>query len=265
MCLLTYFPPSVQPDTDALFNGTVTNDDGHGFAIVNGDRIIVRRSLDSVKLIDKFKELRAALPDGPALFHSRFGTAGSISKKNCHPYWIGGEQHSVVGHNGVLSSLFQPRGDDRRSDTKVMAEDFLPFNPFGSLTNPAAQDQLGEFIGGYNKLVFLSVHPTFSDQQAIIINEDRGIWDDGVWYSNSDYRGWRGMHSTPAYTYPYTSTGDYTVFGGRKATTCKECFSLGSVDPEYGYCGFCGWCKDCEQASGSCLCYQRHNQGWYLD
>ncbi|MGH3988803.1 MAG: hypothetical protein ACRDTZ_16060, partial [Pseudonocardiaceae bacterium] len=68
MCLLTFFPSDVDPDCQALYNGTDRNGDGHGFAIVSGDRLITRRGMSAVDMIDTFTKLRRKHRSGPALF-----------------------------------------------------------------------------------------------------------------------------------------------------------------------------------------------------
>ena len=67
MCMLTYFPPGVLPDLEALKNGATFNDDGHGFAIVVDDkRLIIRHGMDSARTIAEFDRLRSKYPKGPA-------------------------------------------------------------------------------------------------------------------------------------------------------------------------------------------------------
>jgi hypothetical protein len=65
------------PDTGTLFNGAYLNDDGHGFAIVADEQLIVQRGMQAEPMIDAFNAARRQYPHGPALFHSRFGTHGA--------------------------------------------------------------------------------------------------------------------------------------------------------------------------------------------
>ena len=80
MCLLTFYPATVMPDTAALRHGSYLNDDGHGFAIVAGARLIVRHGMDAGEMIEAFDVARHHYPDGPALFHSRFATHSADSR-----------------------------------------------------------------------------------------------------------------------------------------------------------------------------------------
>src|SRR5207249_655873 len=108
MCLLTFFPAGVLPDTAALFNGAYLNDDGHGFAIVADEQLIVRRGMHAEAMIEAFDAARHQYPHGPALFHSRLGTHGIRSAANCHPFPVGGDDRALLAHNGILPRSVQP-------------------------------------------------------------------------------------------------------------------------------------------------------------
>ncbi|MGH3588983.1 MAG: hypothetical protein ACRDQ0_21965, partial [Pseudonocardia sp.] len=116
--MLTYLPENVQPDPEALSNGASINNDGHGFAIVAGNRLIIRHGMDPEVVIDHFMRLRAKHRHGPALFHSRWSTAGMVGKSNCHPFRIRGDRRTVLAHNGVFPGIAQPQRGDKRSDTR---------------------------------------------------------------------------------------------------------------------------------------------------
>jgi glutamine amidotransferase len=240
--MLTYFPPDTSPDLDALANGAEFNTDGHGFAIVTGGRIIVRHGMDSARLIERFGEARAEHPEGPALFHSRFATHGTHNRGNCHPFRVGHDARTVLAHNGILPRRVRPRGGDRRSDTRIAAEDFLPRKSYSSWDDPDAQRKLARWLGTENKLVILTVDPRYREH-AYLLNEDAGIWDGGIWYSNSDYRGYDvavGMHAAmddPDAYWP-----------------CPVCLTQGAIGSN-GYCLVCGGCGDCAEPDGYCVCY----------
>ena len=108
MCLLTFLPPDVQPDLSALINGAAVNDDGHGFAVVTHGRLLVQHGMHAEAMIAAFAAARRAHPQGPALFHSRLGTHGARTVANCHPFPVGGDDRTVIAHNGVLPAAVQP-------------------------------------------------------------------------------------------------------------------------------------------------------------
>lgn len=206
MCLLTYFLPGVQPDTDALALGAEWNSDGHGYAIVVGDRIVTRKSMVPNDLIDEFESMRRKHPDGPALFHSRIGTAGTVGKENCHPFQVGNDPRTVVAHNGIMPESMQPAKGDPRCDTRIFAEKHLPYR---NLNSAKSRRKLGKWLGT-DKVVVLSVNPAHRES-SWLINGRHGIWDNesGVWYSNSSYNG-RGFC-----TYGYGASYAYQHSGFR--------------------------------------------------
>lgn len=247
MCLLTFVPADTVPNVDALLNGAAINTDGHGFAIVTGQRIIVQRGMDAEGTVEAFARLRALYPAGPALFHSRMATHGTISDSNIHPFLVGGDSRTVLAHNGILPKTVQPQKGDTRSDTRILAEDILPHDPFGSLGSRRNRDRLGRWLTWSNKLVVLTVDPRYR-QNAYILNEEQGVWDGGVWYSNEDYRPSR---------YSFMDDESYWEWWENTArgTACGVCLEVDSVDPHTWFCRVCGTCADCGEEALDCMCY----------
>ena len=266
MCLLTFLPAGIQPDVHALTIGARANNDGHGFAIVAGprlDELIVHRGMDCVAVIDAFTAARAAHPAGPALFHSRFTTHGRTILDNCHPFPVGGDCRTVLAHNGVLPAVVQPRRGDRRSDTRIAAEDFIP--AFGSLRIRRTRLNLARWMTLDNKMVILTVDRRFK-QRAYILNEDAGIWDGGIWYSNTGYRpylspgrrvGWTNDRYDDWYDrYRFDGEGPSPGEGRDWCTVLDRCGNCEAViDIRDGECPWCGWCVDCAELAGLCFCY----------
>jgi hypothetical protein len=248
MCLLSYYPPGAAPDPNALANGAWINRDGHGFAIVTDKRIIVRHGMDPEVLIATFTRMRSKHPDGPALFHSRFGTHGSIGRHNCHPFRVGGDRRTVLAHNGILPELVQPAKGDRRCDTRVAAEDFLPHEPFGPLDDPDSRERLGAWMGASNKLVILTVNPRYR-QRTYLINAEHGLWDGGVWYSNSDY-----LDPTTAHRWAEDIDD-----------LCPGCGAIGASRLAGGYCPECATCFDCARPYHECLCWRPDHADQWAD
>lgn len=257
MCLLTYFPEGVMPDADALRNGATWNDDGHGYAIVDvaGNRIIVDRGMDAKEMIRDFAVIRAAYPDGPALFHSRLATDGTVNLLNVHPFPVGGDSRTVLAHNGIMP--LRPPKHDPRSDTRVVAEEHIP-RAFTSLRRRRARLAFQRWMGAWNKVVILTVDPRFRGH-GFILNEEEGMWDDGVWYSNNAYQGY---YPSAAYTYTWDKEWDRMVPKAISASraladdhvhACWACQE--SVDYTLGECPKCGICFDCGEMPFRCLCY----------
>lgn len=247
MCLLTFLPAGTFPDPECLHNGATFNDDGHGYAIVDPERarILTGRGMDAREMIDEFVVVRDLYPDGPAMFHSRFATDGSVNLLNVHPFPVGGDSRTVLAHNGVMS--IRPGAKDPRSDTRIVAEDYIP-KVYGTLRRRRARLAFERWLTPYNKVVILTVDRRFRES-AFILNERSGTWFNGIWYSNDGYL-------------PYGGYGGYTskpwVLGSvvespSRATKCWVCDLRTSH--YLTECPRCGVCFDCGEMPDHCLCY----------
>jgi hypothetical protein len=255
MCLLTFLPAGIMPDEDALLYGATYNDDGHGYAVVDvaGDRIVTGRGRDAFEMIEEFSTIREMYLDGPALFHSRYATDGLVSLFNVHPFEVGGDPRTVLAHNGIMP--LRPKKDDPRSDTRLVAERWIP-TAYGTLRRRRARVAFERWLTPYNKVVLLTVdrrfrgHADDHGDHAFILNESSGTWDSGRWYSNDGYKPFRLRMS------------GFVVVGGKhtiddesdRKDFCWECgertnFSYASE------CARCGLCFDCAESYGHCLCY----------
>lgn len=245
MCLLTFLPAGVQPDAQALTNGAEVNDDGHGFALVADHNLIVERGMHAPDVIAAFLALRRRFPDGPALFHSRLGTHGTRGLDNCHPFPIGGDSRTVVAHNGILPANAQPGKGDPRSDTRIAADTVLP--TFGSLRHRRTRLRVQRWMSVHNKMVVLTVDRRFR-QSAYILNEQAGVWDGQIWYSNHGYLPVR---------YPLLDPNPSRITRGTRRwdedlLRCDYCAAL--VEDGETQCWCCGWCLDCEHPPQRCTC-----------
>lgn len=260
MCLLSYFPPGVQPDADALRCGARCNNDGHGFGILipGRDEILVFKSMNPTEAVDAFVKARAEHPDGPALFHSRLTTHGQTSTDNCHPFVVNGDPRTVVAHNGILPHDAHPKKVgtimvdkvakdgtpyqvatgiyDDRSDTRILADDLL-MKRWPSLDSRHTRKRLTGWLGRGNKILVLTTDPKYK-RNSYLFNAELGEWVGGVWYSNSSFRGYgRG---TSSYGSGYGS-GWYTIgeaYGrssGLASTEWDDDWDGYEGEAEYGY------------------------------
>ncbi|MFI5496623.1 hypothetical protein [Actinoplanes sp. NPDC051859] len=240
MCLLTFLPPNVTPDLDALHVGADYNPDGHGFAVVTDSRITIGHGMTADTVIDAFVAVRRTHPGGPALFHSRLATHGTIAEANCHPFTVGGDPRTVIAHNGVLPADVQPLPGDPRSDTRITAEDLLP--ALDPLRSRSTRQRLTRWMTTANKMVILTVDPR-SKQQAYILNEQEGVWDGGIWYSNDSYQ-----PEGPAGIRRWWTEDEWPF---------EECpYCAGALDVVRERCSDCLWCLICGELPQECFCYE---------
>lgn len=234
MCMLSLYPPGIQPDPEHLLNGARINRDGFGYAIITGTTrsgrgLLTGKSMTAPDLVKQFCELREQHPEGPALFHSRLSTGGLRNTDNCHPFTVSNDDKTVLAHNGVLFSV--PRGESR-SDTRIFAEDMFPKYrrldkgyPVKDGYRFTVLDQIAAWAGARNKIMILTANKRYR-YSYYMINDDQGWWlDTGEWHSNRDYMGksWWGHDrgqlnwGQPAYssyyTRPATTTTTYNRTG----------------------------------------------------
>jgi glutamine amidotransferase len=267
--MITYVPQGKELSADiieGITNGAQWNDDGHGWAIAAGTgNMITGKSLAFEEAIASFIETRQSVGNVHAVFHSRWATHGSVSVDNVHPFPVG--RYGVVAHNGVLPEMFLPKGDDDRSDTRVLADEWLMhFSRRGTFSRREAS-QIASVIG-YNKLVILSVSPKLRHPIARIVNAHMGEHAYGAWFSNGDYLFSKTIPARHLGSYSSSWNDDYdwrydSVKGGyvpvEKTESiwgdCNICKAMGSVDTMSNYCFACHSCLDCGEHRNDCLCY----------
>jgi len=245
--------PNSTPSKDELTTGACKNPHGFGFAIDTGSGIISERSMSAKKSISRFLELREQYPNGYAMWHARYATHGVKNELNCHPFKIAGEHDTYLAHNGMLDIVI-PK-DDKRSDTRILAEELLPrLGGVSALDDDYLYDMIGSWARG-SKIAVMTNDPS-AQYKIYIINESAGSWDDkGVWWSNNSHK------PTPTIT-TYTdepSVYDIVVADGHSAYDekfpCPNCESLIDLWDSELYCLICECCFDCSAQFLDCLCY----------
>lgn len=230
MCLLTFIPDYVSPDLERFAIAAKNNPDGFGFSILEKDGFLTGHGMNFSEVANKFIDLRTK-HQGPAIFHFRWATHGSETVENCHPFYLGQDPTSMMGHNGILPVKIQA-GDDR-SDTRVFAQDIMP--AVGGITALDDDDyykRLSAWATG-SKLVFLTNNED-TKHDWYIINEKDGHWDKDMWWSNHSYE--QRTYSYSSYSsYGYGYGGGWHMDSGRwdDDDTSLHVTSHGLLVPEY--------------------------------
>jgi hypothetical protein len=271
MCLLVVCEPNSTPKRDDLHNGACSNPHGFGFSIDTGSEIITERSMSARKSINRFLELRAQYPNGYAMWHARYATHGVKNETNCHPFKVGSTDYDTyLAHNGVLDISIHKQ--DKRSDTRVFAEDTLPL--LGGA--PALDDDnvftiISAWAKG-SKIAIMTNDPRCK-YRMYLINENLGTWDnDGIWWSNSSHK--RTTYTTTYYSEPAKVT---TLYPKEKPSdpmsltywdydddldvdvevidNCLTCDAEVVLNENPYYCPQCMACFDCFMDINECMCY----------
>ena len=244
--------------------GACSNPHGFGFAIDTGDGIISERSMSAKKSIARFLELREQYPNGYAMWHARYATHGVKNELNCHPFKVAGEHDTYLAHNGMLD-IYIPK-DDKRSDTRIMAEELLPrLGGVSALDDDYVYDMIGAWSKG-SKIAVMTNDPS-AQYKIYIINESSGSWDDnGIWWSNNSHK---PAIATSSYTYE-PSVFDIVVAQEDKGFDyhkfeCPNCNALVDLYESELYCLICECCFDCSAQFLDCLCYNPYAKSMIRD
>jgi len=129
--------------------------DSAGVAVLNGDRIELRRSVGKIANLEALLRVQPA-PGVVGLGHTRWATHGRPSQANAHPHADCSGQVVVV-HNGILENYLalkerlQAEGHSFRSetDTEVVAHLLEHYLAAGLSLPAATQTSLREVRGAY--------------------------------------------------------------------------------------------------------------------
>lgn len=253
MCLLVVCSPNSTPNRDELHAGACNNPHGFGFAIVAGDKIISERGMSARKVIDRFLELRKQYPEGYAMWHARYATHGVKNEQNCHPFQVGGSDLTYLAHNGILDVPI-PHGD-KRSDTRILAEDTLPrIGGVSALDDDVVWTMVSRWASG-SKIAILTLDPS-AKETMYLVNESLGSWDnEGVWWSNQNHKPKPAVSYHTTTTYHYLSDDTVEEVYAPTLDECIYCHSLVDFDENPYYCNFCETCYDCDLMLVDCMCY----------
>jgi hypothetical protein len=172
MCLLIAKPSGVALPEDweeICENGMSANSDGSGF-YTSG---LLYKSVATRPKDFATKCRREISTKNPAIIHFRLATGGRTNQDNCHPFIVAGDG-TAFAHNGILPNIFPATAE--LSDTAVLANSVSCADELISACNAMAS------YG--NK--FALIRKDFDD--VIIIGDEYGNWDRGMWYSNNSYK-----------------------------------------------------------------------------
>ena len=193
MCIAVYKPEGKIISQETLKECYTSNPDGAGFMYAEDKKLHIQKGFFS---FESFYKAYKVHEHKQAVLHFRIKTHGKIDTTNCHPFAVNNSLGFV--HNGVISGF----GDTDHSDTIGFNHGVLQplVNKWGNLA--LFQDPMKDLIEsriGYSKLIFLDRHGNHN-----ILNEAKGTWDDGVWYSNTSYKPYVPI-AKPISTYDYKS------------------------------------------------------------
>lgn len=178
MCIIVYNRKGASLDKEQLRIAYENNPHGYGLMWHDGDRVLTLKEhesgFDSLwSTLQKFSGQEYAL-------HLRWRTRGADTRAQCHPHRVtskdnGAPSDLFLMHNGTM----QFKRHKVKSDTKLFAEKLRMIMKGSDFEFLTALKQMKSHVTTIDKLLFMN-----SDGEVKIVNEDKGSWIDGVWYSN---------------------------------------------------------------------------------
>lgn len=249
MCIAIVKPKDKVIPKEVLQTCCENNPDGMGFAFCKDDNIYIRKYL---KDFEKFyKDYSKVETTSPMLIHFRIATHGGINVENCHPFIL--NSHMALIHNGIISGY----GDkEKKSDTRDFIDRVIGNISHKQWKNASFRELVGNAIG-YSKFGIL-------DRQGniYIINESKGYWTDGVWYSNKSYEAKKVITTTTQKKEDDTTSYDwYKKTKYKSHFKCEHCNKTFLVD---GY-AYYSKCPHCGKYSCDNIGYQINGKDYMYD
>jgi len=182
MCIAIFKPANKVIPEEYLRSSWTANPDGAGFCYVKDGKIVVDKDHMTVKdFLSAYDKAYKRNKNSPFLIHFRIRSMGDKGKGHTHPYLF---DHGALIHNGTIHGSGAVYGSGP-SDTELFA---LKLGKWMVYEYVEKYKKEIEDALDWNKVVLL-----YPDKRHIILNESKGTWDDGVWYSTSAYKSGRGV------------------------------------------------------------------------
>lgn len=199
MCVIAAKPKNIVIPEETLRQCFERNPDGAGFVAHHDGRLILHKGFFT---FESFWEIYQPFALDAAVIHFRIKTHGNKDADMCHPFVV--NDNLVVAHNGIIN--ISNATDTTKSDTWMFVEYVLKPEMAKSpaaYKRPSFQFLLSGTIDN-SKLAFLD-----SKGAITLINEEKGVKDGEVWYSNSSFR--KTMVTTTQWSSTYTRGSQQTT------------------------------------------------------
>ena len=246
MCIISVEPKGLRNNKKDLQRMNACNQDGMGFAFSTGKKVIIKKFRSFDKFYPEYSQCKNLYGKTSAfMVHFRIRTHGTNKgTANVHPFRV--NQDLVFSHNGTISGV----GDsEKKSDTRLFNEQILRRLKSNFLKDKTQRKLIESFIG-YSKLAFIDRAGRYE-----ILNERKGLWSEGMWYSNETFKpkpkyeyGWGGGGIYGGGTY---STKHYPKRGGavHTNTSTKPQAVLSLPVKKYQECQWCSSTSQVEKVA----------------
>ena len=187
MCTAIAQPKGTETLSIAILEtGWNANPDGGGYAFIDPNNTIQQRHFMEMDdfILNYLQDHEDNGATSPFVLHVRIATHGSVTLENCHPFDVPlqGAGDMVMAHNGIISKMGPYVKDTDLTDTEGLIKYVLCDLVDAWLDSTLMTDLMEDAIDS-SKLVFLTTSEDLNSN-LYILNEELGIWEDEVWYSN---------------------------------------------------------------------------------
>jgi hypothetical protein len=176
MCIAILSPEGKTISKETLAQCYKRNSDGAGYMYASNNMLHVHKGFFS---FDEFYDSYKPVEKEKCVIHFRIKTHGDINADNTHPFNVSNELAFV--HNGMINihESHKQYSDTWHFNERIIKPMYKDNKAF--IKKIYNQELIRGFIGN-SKLIFLD-----NKGRSTIINPEKGIWENGVWYSNSSY------------------------------------------------------------------------------
>ena len=214
MCIAILKPKNKIISKDLLKTCSENNKDGCGFAYCDKGTFFINKYMDFEEFYKEYKEVENK---SNMLIHFRIATHGKVEVSNCHPFKLNSRMALI--HNGIIPGYGIK---ESKPDTVDFIEKVIGNISYKMWSNPSFRTLVGDAIG-YSKLAILD-----KSGKYFIINEDKGEWIDGVWFSNNSYKNkkvYKTYTNSSNQTNKISNYDDYPVWDYSSEETYDEWYS----------------------------------------
>jgi len=194
MCTIILIPKGVEPDYNLIKQRYLSNSDSWGFSHIKNDNLNVVRGVGG-----DFGSLRENLSQAvrdrgengkDIVLHLRTATSGEKKDQGTQPIKVNGTAFFL---NGNLKDYF----GKRVPDTLLYATEYIAKLPKNFLENAQICEKIQQdAIINNAVMAFMD-----SKGQTHIMNQERGVWEEGMWFSNPRVGNYAGFGYSGVYQY----------------------------------------------------------------
>ena len=214
MCIAILQKKDSPLTSDQLTNCWRSNNDGVGYSFIKDNRLQSKHFLEFYSFENEYKtDYAAEGKKSKFMVHFRYATHGTVDLQNVHPFKVNEDLHFC--HNGIIDNV---QISKKVSDTRIFNRNILQRYHHNFLKDSKLMKKIKRKYLKGSKLVFLN-----QNNEHHIVNEDRGMWNKGIWFSNDGYKA--KTFNLKTYSDSY---GHYDSYYG--STYCDECAEEYSQD-----------------------------------